>query len=116
MARSERRIWPWAILAIGAVGAACMLHGFWSLMACDDDSGSPDRSYLDRCWAYDTGDGWVAGAGYFIFAPLLFVALGSLVAVIARRGAILAVVATISLLLAVGEFLTGPLLFGSPGS
>jgi cytochrome bd-type quinol oxidase subunit 2 len=112
MTRGERRIWPWAILAIGAVGLICLFQAWWGLLACDESGGDG----LARCWVYDSSDhgGWKAWAVYFIFAPLGLVIVGSLVALIARRRAILRAVAIISLALAVGAFLTGTFLFGSP--
>jgi cytochrome bd-type quinol oxidase subunit 2 len=109
-------MWVGAVLAIGAVGAVCLFHGFWALMACSDDSGAPDRSSLDRCWAYDSGigGGWKAWAVYLIFAPLAVVVAGSLLALIARRRGVLRAVAIFSLALAIGGFFASPLLFGSP--
>ena len=102
---------PWTIGAILAVGFVCAFHWYWALMACNDDSGSPNRTYLDTCWAYETYGGWKRGTGYFIFSPLGLVVLGSLIAVSTGRMLALGIVAIASLCLALAAFLTGPLLF-----
>lgn len=80
-------------------------------MQCGEDSGDPDPGFLNECWAYDAREGWADGAGYFFFAPLGLVLVGSVITVFAKRPTALAIVAIVSLGLAFAGFLAGPLLF-----
>ena len=102
-----------AVLAVAAVCLVSGFHGFWSLSACNDDSGAADRTYLDQCWAYDSSgrSGWETEAVAIFLGPPGLVLLGAVFAGAMRMPAVLAWATAVSLTLAVVGFFTAPLYF-----
>ena len=101
-----------AVLAVASVSLVSGFHWFWSLSACNDDSGAPDRTYLDRCWAMDnTRAGFETEAVVIFLGPPVLVLFGAVFASAMRAPAMLAATTAVALTLAVVGFFTAPLYF-----
>ena len=102
-----------AVLAVASVSLVSGFHWFWSLSACNDDSGgASDRTYLDQCWAMDnTRAGFDTEAVVIFLGPPVLALLGAVLASAMRAPAMLAATTAVALTLAVVGFFTAPVYF-----